>query len=186
MNKNIIIAILIVIIIAVAVFMFVNPTAKLDTQINNIGNSTIQNGELVVIELKDSQGNPVANQPVNITFNNQHYSVVTDSNGRANLLVYGVAAGSYEVSVDYGGNDKYNACNAKFSITVEDGAADNPAPSDNGSSIASTISSDSNTSGLHYSSRYGVYYDDNGIIRSGQMDGMNINNLGDDPYQGIN
>ena len=71
MNKNIIIAILIVIIIAVgAAFALGQFNGKTGTQINFVNDDTIQNGEQVIIELKDSNGKPIAGEIVNITYNN--------------------------------------------------------------------------------------------------------------------
>ena len=175
MNKNIIIAILVVIIIAgAAFFMFGQSNGKTDTQINFLGNKTLQNGEQIQFELKDAQGNVLAGQTVNITFNNEKYQVTTDENGKGYLTVDGEEAGSYEVTVDYGGNDKYNGCTGKITLTVTDGEADNPASETNNEATANT-NGNGKTSGLHYDSKYGVYYDDNGKVHmDGQYDGMNI------------
>ena len=51
--------------------------------------------------------------------------------------------------------------------------SDNPAPQTNSNS---TANSTNGTAGLHYDVQYGVYYDDNGILRNngGQIDGMSI------------
>lgn len=184
MNKNIIIAILVVIIIAAAAaFMFGQSNAKTETQINIISDDNVQNGEQVQFELKDKQGNAISGQNLNITFNNQKYSIPTDQNGKAALTINGVSAGSYDVSAEYAGNDKYDGCNAKEKITVTDGEADNPAPQTSSDSVQSTDNSNNNNgsnddgsngqhlnndpnnpfpgdSGTHYLEQYGFWVRD--------------------------
>ena len=138
MNKNIIIAILIIVIIAVGAALFFGQSGKQDTQIKIINNETFQNGEQVKFELKDSSGAAISGQNVSIIFNkNETYSVTTDSNGKGSLLISGESAGKYEMEVKYDGNDKYNGCSAKETITITDDVADNPA-SQTDSSVAST------------------------------------------------
>lgn len=139
MNKNIIIAILVVIIIAAgAAFMF-GQIGKTQTEIKIINNETFQNGEAVHFELKDAQGNAIANQPLNITYNgNETYTVTTDDNGKGHLMISGEKAGKYEIEVKYAGNDKYASSSAKDVITVTDDMADNLASDISGSSVAST------------------------------------------------
>lgn len=139
MNKNIIIAILVVIIIAAgAAFMF-GQIGKTQTEIKIINNETFQNGEAVHFELKDAQGNAIANQPLNITYNgNETYTVTTDDNGKGHLMISGEKAGKYEIEVKYAGNDKYASSSAKDVITVTDDMADNLASNISGSSVAST------------------------------------------------
>lgn len=138
MNKNIIIAILIIVILAVGAALFFGQLGKQDTQIKIINNETFQNGEQVKFELKDSSGAAISGQNVSIIFNkNETYSVTTDSNGKGCLLISGESAGKYEMEVKYEGNDKYNGCSAKETITITDDVADNPG-SQTDSSVAST------------------------------------------------
>ena len=173
MNKNIIIAILVVVIIAVAAALMLGSNGKMDTQINFLSEDTLNNEEQVQFELKDAEGKAISGQIVNVTFGDEKYSLVTDENGKGYLVISDESAGKYDITVDYGGDDKYNGCSAKQTITVEDGAADNPAPQTNSNS---TANSTNGTAGLHYDVQYGVYYDDNGILRNngGQIDGMSI------------
>ena len=98
MNKNIIIAILVVIIIAVGAAFVAGQYGKINTQINFINNETFQNGEQVVFELKDAQGNALSGKIVNITYNkNETYSMTTDQNGKGYLTISGEAAGKYDI-----------------------------------------------------------------------------------------
>ena len=127
MNKNIIIAILVVIIVAAAAaLMFAQPGNKMDTQINFLNNQTFQNGEQVIFELKDTQGNALSGKMVNITYKgNETYSITTDQNGKGYLTISGEDAGSYDIEVKFAGDDKYNGCSAKDTITITNDLADN-------------------------------------------------------------
>ncbi|MBE6499579.1 MAG: type IV pilin [Methanobrevibacter thaueri] len=83
MNKNIIIVALIIIIIAiVSIFVFnLGNTGKMNTQINFLSESTLQNGNQIQIELKDAQGNPIANEVINFTYDaNGHQEKIFCSN----------------------------------------------------------------------------------------------------------
>lgn len=135
MNKNIIIVILVVIIIALGAFFVLGQNNKVNTEIKIINNETFQNGEQLQIELKDAQGKAVSGQMLNISFNNQKYSITTDQNGKVYLNFNGLSAGKYDVEANYSGNDKYNGCSAKESITITDEAADNPATNSNAVNI---------------------------------------------------
>ncbi len=148
MNKNIIIAILVVIIIAGAgAFIFGHSFAKTETQIKIISDDSVQNGEQIQIELKDKQGNAISGQDLSIKFNNQKYTIPTDQNGKAYLTINGQSAGSYDISVEYAGNDKYDASSANAKITITDDEADNPATETSGTSVQSTDDTNNNSGG---------------------------------------
>ena len=209
MNKNIIIAILVVIIIAiVGVSLFAHPQqqattadGKVNTQIKFISNANLKNGNIVQFELKDASGKAIGNQVINITFEEngekQNFSIITDNNGKGGLSLNNEKAGNHEVTVTYGGNNKYNGCSAKQTITIEEGNTTNTEKV-SGNSTASTVkynekttSSSSSSSGsssgsslsegsgpnLYYDEELNVWYDDDGIIRGGQSDGMHILDL---------
>ncbi len=178
MNKNIIIAILVVIIIigagAFAVKQFSG--GKVNTSIHFLGNETLKNGEQVQFELKDANGNAISGKSVNITFNNEKYSVTTDQNGKGYLTISGENSGKYDITVDYAGDDKYNGCTGKLTITITEDKADSEVSNTNSSSTANTYkngsSNSSSNSGLTYDSQLGAWVDSNGVVRSGQGDGM--------------
>ena len=165
MNKNIIIAILIVIIIAIGAFAVLGQSnGKTNTQINIINNETFQQGEHVDIELKDAQGNALSGKNVEINFNNQKYSVTTDQNGKCYLTVNDMSSGKYDVEVKFAGDDKYNGCDAKASITIDTGStANNPAEATIGSATTAGSSS-SDTSGWTYYALYDCWVDSNGVV----------------------
>ena len=136
----------------------------------------MKNGEQVQFELKDANGNAISGKSVNITFNNEKYSVTTDQNGKGYLTISGENSGKYDITVDYAGDDKYNGCTGKLTITITEDKADSEVSNTNSSSTANTYnngsSNGSSNSGLTYDSKLGVWVDSNGIVRSGQGDGM--------------
>lgn len=196
MNKNIIIAILVVIIIAAAAAFMFGQNSKQDTQINFLSKNTLQNGEQLEFQLKDAQGNAMSGKSVNLTFGNEKYSMVTDENGKGHLIINDENAGKYDVTVDYGGDDKHNGCSAKTTITVSDGSADSSTAdssatsNSSGTNDSSTVNSNKGSSSLHYDAQYGLYYDDDGKVRNsgGQIDGMSIYDIRErgGPFNGIN
>ena len=192
MNKNIIIAILAIVIIAAAAFMFFAHPAdgKVNTQINFLSGTSLQNGDQVQFELKDSQGNALAGQNVTISYdesgNVQNYTVVTDSNGKGFLTLNGEAAGNYDITVTYAGDNKYNGCSAKQTITVKEGSSDAQETTGQ-NATASTVMYNNNTqsapsasssvSQAYYDAELNVYYDANGRVIGGQSDGASIYDL---------
>ena len=185
----IIIAIFIILVVAVGIFAFMlphdnNQDGKLTTEINFLSEENLKNGEAVQFELKDSNGNVIANDNVTIQFEedgkNQTYSIITDSEGRGELVLNNELPGSYNVYVSYNGSAKYYGCIASQTINIENGVAQ--ASDEDGSTgfIASNSSAgtslyngnSSGSSNLHYDSQFNFYYDDNGVIRGGENDGM--------------
>ena len=198
MNKNIIIAILIVIIIAVVgVFVFSQPhtaDGKISTQINFLSQTTLKNGDQVQFELKDAQGAVLAGQTVTISYddgsgNVQNYTINTDQNGKGFLTINGEDAGTYTVTVNFAGNQKYNPCTAKQTITIEDGTSD-AEETVSGNSTANTVMYNNNNgsssgqaessgspSEAYYDAELNVYYDSNGNVIGGQDPGASIYEL---------
>ena len=145
MNKNIIIILIAVIIIAVAAAFMVGNIGKTKTSIVIINNETFQNGENLQFVLKDAQGNAIAGQPVEITFNGNKHNVTTDNNGKGYLVISGEKSGKVDVEVKYGGNNKYAGSTAKETITITNDVADHLAKQTNGSSVAYTYKKNTNT-----------------------------------------
>lgn len=195
MNKNIIIAILAIVIIAGAAYMFFAHPAdgKVNTEIKFVSGTSLQNGDQVQFELKDSQGNALAGQNVTISYdesgNVQNYTVVTDSNGKGYLTLNGEAAGNYDITVTYAGDNKYNGCSAKQTITVKEGTSDAQETTgqnstantvmynNNSQSSNSAPSASSSVSQAYYDAELNVYYDANGRIIGGQDAGGSIYDL---------
>ena len=162
MNKNILIVIIVVIILAaIAAFAFVQ-NGKTNTQINIINNETFQNGEQVKFELKDDQGKPLSGKTVEVNLNNQKSTIKTDTNGKGYISVSGLASGKYDVEVKFAGDDKYNGCDAKTTITF-----DSTTPADNPSIVtgeSATKPLNDDTSGWTYYPEYNAWVDQNGIV----------------------
>lgn len=193
-NRNlIIIAIVVVLVVLVGIFAFMMPhnntDSKLNTQINFLSQETLKNGDAVQFELKDINGNVIAGENITIMFEengaNQTYSIITDNEGKGSLVLNNENPGTYNVFVSYNGSATYNGCSASQKITIEEGYAEastDSSSTESGSSepIASNSSAgtslyngnSSSSPNLHYDSQYNFYYDDNGIIRGGQNDGM--------------
>lgn len=126
MDKNkIIIVALIVIIVALLVgmaAMMMPNFQKKDTNIKFKGNSKFNEGDYLKIVLSDADGSAIIGQTVNITITDKdktsdYHSVETDEQGIGKLKL-DKDAGKYTVTITYGGNDKYNGCNATKKITI--------------------------------------------------------------------
>ena len=200
MNKNTLIVILIVIVLAVlGALIFSQVNSNVDTQINFISPTALNNGENVTFELKDAQGNALANENINIEYVNdgqsQNFTITTDNQGRGYLTIENEESGTRQVTVSFAGHDKYNPCNATQTITIGDATSDvstspdtsqnsqststQPSSSDNSSSSSS--SSSSSNSELNYDSDLNVYYDNNGVIKGGQKDGESYDYIKNNP-----
>ena len=197
-NNIIIIALIVIVLIVLGVFVFTHlPSAshdgKMNTQIDFLSQSTLKNGEAVQFLLKDEQNNALGTQNITITFVengvNQTYSVITDNEGKASLVLNNENPGSYDVIVSYNGTATYNGCSAKQTITIEEGTAETTESSDSSSSPVQSNSSagtamyngnsSSSSAELYYDSQYNFYYDQNGIIRGGQNNGYSADYIRD-------
>lgn len=191
MNRNIIIALIVIFLIILAgIIVFAQTNVKTDTKINFLSNASLKNGESVEFQLLDSQGKPLTNQNVNISFGHngkiEHYSITTDQEGKGALRINNEESGNYSVNVNYGGDGKHNPCSASQNIKIGDEPVENGSSSTsssgnagNQSSSASTTSDSSSqsSSSLHYDSELNVKYDSNGKVVGGQNDGANYEDI---------
>ena len=102
-------AILVVIIVAaVGAFVFSQPTpttnGKINTQINMLSGTSLQNGDQVQFELKDVKGSAIAGQNISIEYDDgsgyiQNYKILTDQNGKGFLNINGEDAGNYNITI---------------------------------------------------------------------------------------
>ncbi|MBQ2652326.1 MAG: hypothetical protein IJF83_02115 [Methanobrevibacter sp.] len=171
MKRKIIIALIIIVLIVLAGLIVFSTGIKGDTQITFLSNTSLKNGDHVEFELVDAQGNPLANQEVNITFEGngekQNFTITTDSQGRGTLVLNEEADGNYTINVSYGGDDKHNGCSASQKITIGD-ASETSQPSE---TVSEDSSSDSNSDDEQSGN--------SGVIQSGQNEGLDsdyINN----------
>lgn len=186
--------------VAVASFAFSQPQTtadgKINTQIKFLGETTVKNGDDIQLELKEVNGNGIANQKLNISYSKngivENYSVTTDNNGKAYFSIDTEEPGNAEITVVYGGNDKYNGCTSKESITIVEGTSSNtqqvPVNSSTSTSLYNKLvtnqtnntnqTNGTNQSGqLFYNSEYNFYYNTNGIVVGGQSDGAIASDL---------
>ena len=73
--------------------------------------------ESFVVNIKDSQGNPITNTYVNITINGVTYNCWVDENGTAALPIE-LRPNTYEADVNFE-NGNYNASNATAKVVVK-------------------------------------------------------------------
>lgn len=196
MNRKLIIALIIIILIVLGgLIVFSHGNAKSDTQINFLTGTSLKAGDQIQFELKDAQGNALANQQLSITFGSdgqtQTYSLTTDAQGKGALALNNEEYGNYTITVTYIGDEKHNNCTASQTVTVGEVNAENAdtyTPSETDTSgqatntSSSTAASQSNTD-LSYDSELNVYYDSNGKIVGGQSDGMNYEDVKNNPPQ---
>ena len=128
-NKMIILALIVVIaalLVGMAAIMMPN-MGKQDTKLKFKSNSTLTEGDSLKVKLTDANGTAIANQTVNIIITNKNkstdHSVVTNEKGVGTLKL-DKNSGKYNVTVSYGGNDKYKGCNVTKKITIEEKVAE--------------------------------------------------------------
>lgn len=126
MNYNKIIYLLIIVFVVLLVACFtVSSTAfaKQNCTVKVTSNNALKDGEYFSIQLSDANGNPLANQVVNITIVDangglNHQQVTTDASGNGKFQLNGLASGEYTFNVNYGGDKDFNPCNSTVKITV--------------------------------------------------------------------
>lgn len=182
MNKKIILAILAVLIVAIAAFAMFSQQAttlttasdKMNTEFDILTDNTLSNGDQIQFQLKEENGSAIAGEKVKIGFTNndgalETFEVVTDADGKAALELENEATGDHELTLAYDGNDKYNGCALKVSITVDDSSDDDSeAISDDNSANSNDPSSNQNLPDnpehWNYDNETGEYYLDDGTI----------------------
>lgn len=146
-NKMIILALIIVIaalLVGMAAMMMPN-MGKQDTKLKFKSNSTLTKGDSLKIKLTDANGTAIANQTVNVTIKDKdgvsdYHSVETNKNGVGTLKM-DKDVGKYNVTIIYGGNNKYNGCNVTKNITIEEKIAEVKVASSQSSSTSQSSSS---------------------------------------------
>ncbi|WP_407455061.1 carboxypeptidase-like regulatory domain-containing protein [Methanobrevibacter sp.] len=125
-DKIIIIALIVIIAILCAgmAAMMMPNFNKENADLKITSASSLKEGDSLKIKLTDANGGAISNQNVNITITDEnqstdYHSVVTDANGVGNLKL-DKSPGKYDITVAYGGNDKYNGCNDTKKITIKE------------------------------------------------------------------
>lgn len=80
--------------------------------------TTIKSGYYYNIVLKDVNGNVLANQDVNLTFNGKTSTYTTDENGTINVKLSATKAGTYTLNVAFDGGDNYAASSLTSKVVI--------------------------------------------------------------------
>ena len=76
------------------------------------------NSKRFVVNLTDSQGNPIANQSIQISINGMNYNRTTDANGSASMAI-NLNSGNYSADVYYdGGDGTYKTASLTLTVSV--------------------------------------------------------------------
>lgn len=124
-SKSIIGVIIVIAVIAIIAFGYISANSHI-TKVDILSNSTLKNGDSVVIQLNDKYGNvyPKENIDVKILDDSgwaNKYSVTTDSNGKASIKLTAFDNGNYTIHTNYNGtlfNKEYHGIN---SLKIDDG-----------------------------------------------------------------
>ena len=105
--KWIALALVCIALVTVAGFYFLDHNSKIDTSLTLVSNSNLDSTNEYSVELKDSAKNPLAHKFITVEFNNDTYTLQTDSDGIASINLT-VKDGSHEVKAYYKGDSSYN------------------------------------------------------------------------------
>ncbi|MBR6023933.1 MAG: carboxypeptidase regulatory-like domain-containing protein [Methanobrevibacter sp.] len=114
-NKIIIALVIVLIALVVVGVLLLNPLmAKEDVNLAITSDSSLYDGDNIVIFLSAINGTPIANEVVNVTIIDANGGknpqvVTTDENGNGILQLNGLTPGNYNVNVSYGGNSHYKS-----------------------------------------------------------------------------
>ena len=131
-NKNLIIILIAVIaILAVVVgVLLLNPTfVKEQTVVKITSDKTQEEGGKLKILLTDLNENPISKEIVNVKITNKNGEIVVDDvvktsgNGKAKLDL-DLKKGKYDVTVTFGGNDKYDGSNITQKLKIKEKEAE--------------------------------------------------------------
>lgn len=124
-HNNIIITltIILVVLIVVGIFVFSPFMSKTGTVVAITSSNELNWANEFSILLSDINGNPIANQTINITFDNgngvlSERTLTTDSAGIGVLVLNELSSGQYTVNVYYGGNNNYLANSTSQKLTI--------------------------------------------------------------------
>lgn len=161
MENDRIIIILLGVIVGMLVIglLFFGPFSKEDCRIEIVSMDSLNVGDQFAVFLSDSQGNPVANAAVSITFAGSNGAVstkqiTTDASGNAAVGLDDLPVGGYSVTCSVS-DDKYNENSTSKQITINEVQKTTKTSSSNG------LSED----GYSYYPEYGPAVDSAGTTR---------------------
>lgn len=120
-----ILIIVIVLIVAMGAFFFIQSNSH-NTKVDVISNSTLKNGDMVQVVLKDEYRNVYPNEKIHIKILDDsgwadNYDVVTGSDGEASVVLSAFDNGNYTIHTNYNGtlfNKPYHGVSA---LVIDDG-----------------------------------------------------------------
>lgn len=120
-----ILIIIIVLIVAMGAFFFIQSNSH-NTKVDVISNSTLKNGDMVQIVLKDEYRNVYPNEKVHIKILDDsgwadNYDVVTDNEGEASVVLAGFDNGNYTIHTNYNGTLFNKAYHGVNNLVIDDG-----------------------------------------------------------------
>ena len=126
--------IIICVLVAIVIVLLVGLVAvmphenKQNTNLTFLNGQELNEGDSIQIKLTDANGTALANQTVNITVTDKdrisdYHSVVTNEEGIGTLKL-NKSAGEYNITISYGGNDKYLNSSSTQQVTVKQTVAE--------------------------------------------------------------
>lgn len=123
--KTIVIAVIILLIVAIGAFAYIQSNSN-HTKVDVISNSTLKNGDAVVIVLNDEYRNVYPGEPVHIKILDDsgwanNYDVTTDDEGQAAVVLTAYENGNYTIHTNYNGtlfNKPFHGVNQ---LVIDDG-----------------------------------------------------------------
>lgn len=124
-TKRIALIIILLLVIVVVAFSFVSANTH-NTKIDVVSNSTLKNGESVVIQLSDDYRNKLADQKVDVKILADNgwahkYNVTTDQNGEGSITLETFENGNYTVRCNYNGTMFFRETSSQTPLNIDDG-----------------------------------------------------------------
>ena len=92
--------------------------AKISTKLT-VASTTVNKGDYLVAYLKTKDGKAIAKASVYVTINNKNFTLTTDSNGKAKLLILTLTKGkTYNTTLKYKGSSIYSSSTKNVAIRI--------------------------------------------------------------------
>ncbi len=115
-SKWILIGIAILIIVVIGVFLFTG-SSKVETSLSMVSQSNFDSSTEYVVLLSDADNKPLADKFVNVEFNNDTYTLRTDSEGLAKINLT-LSEGNHEVNSYFEGDEQYKESHTSNIIVI--------------------------------------------------------------------
>ena len=123
--KTVIVPIILILIILIGAFVFIQANSH-NTKVEVTSNSTLMNGDSIVIVLKDEYRNVYPDQNIDIKILDDSgwankYSVTTDQNGMASVQLEAYQNGNYTVHSTFNGTMFLKESKDVSNLVIDDG-----------------------------------------------------------------